>query len=233
MSTDRLGAVLSAIAADESPSLLSRVCGAARGLVGVSGAGLSLMADGELRGTAGVSEPGIELVQELQLTLGEGPGIDAWRTGGPVLEPDLADPRTLRWPTFAESAVEANIPAVFALPVGIGAIALGVLVLYRDQAGPLDADQLGRGILLADIAAHAILGAQADAPTPDLPSALAEEPPHWAEVHQATGMLSAQLGVSLSEAFVRMRAHAFSQDLPLRSVAGEIVARRLRLASAE
>jgi AmiR/NasT family two-component response regulator len=49
-----------------------------------------------------------------------------------------------------------------------------------------------------------------------------------AEVHQATGMISVQLGVSLEEAFVRLRAHAFASGGALGDVAGEVVGRRLR-----
>ncbi|MGB0094384.1 MAG: ANTAR domain-containing protein [Solirubrobacteraceae bacterium] len=51
----------------------------------------------------------------------------------------------------------------------------------------------------------------------------------WAEVHQATGMISVQLGVSMDEAFVRLRAHAFAAGRSLKAVAGDVVARRLRL----
>jgi AmiR/NasT family two-component response regulator len=52
---------------------------------------------------------------------------------------------------------------------------------------------------------------------------------HRAEVDQATGMLTVQLGVPAGEAFARLRAYAYSQDRRLADVAGDIVARRLRL----
>jgi hypothetical protein len=65
-------------------------------------------------------------------------------------------------------------------------------------------------------------GAGLDGQAPDL--AL-----HRAEVDQATGMLTVQLGVPVAEAFVRLRAYAYSQDRRLADVAGDIVARRLRL----
>ena len=79
MATDRLSAVLQAMAdADGTPmgtahcSIVDRVCTAAVALLSLRDAGLSLMVGGELRGTVGVSEPGIAAVQELQLSLGEG-----------------------------------------------------------------------------------------------------------------------------------------------------------------
>ncbi|HEY7933566.1 MAG TPA: GAF and ANTAR domain-containing protein [Solirubrobacteraceae bacterium] len=230
MPTDRLSVVLRAMAQANdgvSVSPIDRVCVAARVLLSLRGAGLSLMVNGELRGTAGVSDPGIAVVQEQQLTLGEGPCVDAWAGRAPVLESDLADPAVVRWPVFARAAVDAGILSVFAFPLALGGIQIGVLVLYRDRSGMLSADELAYSLVLADVATHMILGLQAGAPAGELHELLAREPPHWAEIHQATGMVSVQLGISLDEAFVRLRAHAFARDLPLRTVAWEILTRRL------
>jgi hypothetical protein len=232
MPIDRLSAVLREIVAadvDGSVSLVDRVCIAAVSLLSLKGAGLSLMVDGELRGTAGVSEPGIAVVQELQLTLGEGPCVDAWMKRVPVFEANLADPAIVRWPAFAQAGVDAGVLAVFAFPLHLGAIRIGVLVLYRDHSGMLSADEMAYGLVLADMATHVLLAIQAGAPADVLHEVFANESSHWAEVHQATGMVSVQLGVSLDEAFVRLRAHAFAEGLPLRTVAREIVTRRYRL----
>ncbi len=215
--------------AEGEPSMIDRVCIAAVALLSLRGAGLSLMVDGDLRGTAGVSEPGIAAVQELQLTLGEGPCVDAWVGGRPVLEPDLATPRTVRWPAFAQAGVAAGVLAVFAVPLHLGAIRIGVLVLYRDRPGELTGDELACGLVLADVATQVILGLQAGAPMDGLHALLAKEPAHWAEIHQATGMAAIQLDVPLDEAFVRLRAHAFADERSLRAVAGDVVARRVRM----
>jgi AmiR/NasT family two-component response regulator len=111
----------------------------------------------------------------------------------------------------------------------IGAIRIGVLVVYRDRAGPLDSEELARGLVLADLASQVVLAVQAGAPADRVHELLAHEPPHWAEVHQATGMVSVQLGVSMDEAFVRLRAHAFADGRTLRDVARAVVDRRLLL----
>jgi hypothetical protein len=230
-----LSVVLGAMACadrDAMHSMIDRVCMAAVALLSLKGAGLSRRVDGRLEGTAGVSEPGIAAVQELQLSLGEGPCADAWARGQPVLEPDLADPAVVRWPSFARAGVEAGVLAVFAFPLCLGAIRLGVLVLYRDRVGGLSAEEDALGLVLADVATQVILGLQAGAEPDRLHALLAKEPAHWAEIHQATGMASSQLGVSLDEAFVRLRAYAFAQDRSLRAVAGDVVARRLRLEKA-
>jgi hypothetical protein len=188
------------------------------------------MVDGELRGTAGVSERGIAAVQELELTLGEGPCVDAWASMEPVLEPDLERPARVRWPAFAQACERSAVRAVFALPLHLGGIGIGVLVLYRDGSGGLSENELALGLVLADVATHVVLGLQAGAAPERLHELLAREPAHWAEIHQATGMVSAQLGVGLDEAFVRLRSHAFAYGCTLRDVAYEVLARRLRLA---
>jgi GAF domain-containing protein len=232
MPVDRLGVVLAAMANvdGDAPTVIDRVCVAAVGLLSLSGAGISLMAEGQLQGSAGVSEPGVAAVQELQLELGEGPGMDAWTSDAPVLEPDLAQRGTVRWPTFARAAERAGVRALFAFPLHCGTIRIGVLMLYRDRPGPLAAEQRALGLALADVAAQVVLAVQAGAAPDTVHELLAGEPAHWAEVHQATGMVSAQLGVSVDEAFARLRAHAFAGDRSLREVARDVVSRRLMLA---
>jgi GAF domain/ANTAR domain len=213
----------------DAASVIDRVCMAAVALLSLSGAGISLMVDGQLRGSAGVSEPGIAAVQELQLELGEGPCVDAWSGNEPVIEPNLAEPASVRWPSFAQAGVLADVRAVFAYPLHVGAIRIGVLVLYRDRPDALDAEELARALVLADLASQIVLAVQAGAPADSVHELLAAEPPHWAVVHQATGMISVQLEVPIDEAFVRLRAHAFADRRSLRDVAREVVARRLEL----
>jgi hypothetical protein len=231
MPTDRVGRVLAAMASvdGDAPTVIDRVCVAAVTLLSLSGAGISLMADGQLRGSAGVSEPGIAAVQELQLELGEGPGVDVWTSELPVLEPDLTQRGTVRWPTFARAAEGAGVRAVFGFPLHTGAIRIGVLMLYRDQVGALTGEETALGLVLADVATQVVLAIQAGAPPDTVHALLAGEPAHWAEVHQATGMVSVQLEVSMDEAFVRLRAHAFADGRSLRDVARDVVARRLTL----
>jgi hypothetical protein len=231
VATDRLSAVLAAMADvdGDALSVLDRLCAASVGLLSLRGAGISLIVEGELRGTAGVSDLGVVAVQELQFELGEGPCVDAWASMEPVLESDLRAPARVRWSAFGPAGVEAGVLAVFAFPLSLGAIRIGVLVLYRDRAGGLSVDEFAYGLVLADLATWMILGLQSGAPVDALHEQLAEEPPHWAEVHQATGIVAVQLKVGLDEALVRLRAHAFVDGRPLREIARDVVAHRLRL----
>ena len=185
-----------------------------------------------------VTDPAGEQLAELQLMLGEGPCHDVLASAAPVLAADLGDTEfSRRWPAFVPAARQLGAGAVFAFPLIVGAIRAGVLGLYRGAPGPLSDRQLGDLLILADAATVMVLGGvhgngdgdgedeagtTLDGQAPDL--AL-----HRAEIDQATGMLTVQLGVPAGEAFARLRAYAYSQQRRLADVAGDIVARRLRL----
>jgi hypothetical protein len=184
-----------------------------------------------------VSDPVSEQLAELQLTLGEGPCHDVLASAAPVLVSDIDDEESSRrWPTFTAEAGQLGARAVFAFPLAIGAIRTGTMGLYRSRPGPLTRAQLGDSLLLADAATVLLLdGASSDGDgdgTADGAGLDGQAPAlaaHRAEVDQATGMLTVQLGVTAAEAFARLRAYAYAQDRRLADVAGDIVARRLRL----
>ncbi len=121
---------------------------------------------------------------------------------------------------------------MFAFPLRIGAIRAGVLGLYRKQPGSLSTFQLGDALTFADATTLLMLDGQAagGAGHGAGPGGQAAElARHRAEIDQATGMLTEQLGTGIADAFVRLRAYAYSHDLRLIDVARDIVARRLRL----
>ena len=185
----------------------------------VSGVGLALMTDQGPAGTIAATDgPAVEL-EELQFTLGEGPCVDASRTGRPVLQPDLARTAPSRWPAFADGALEAGIRAVFAFPLRVGAIRVGVLDLYRDEAGPLSEDELTEALCFADAATLVLLHEQAGSQVQETTSPFDDR----AEVHQATGVISVQASVGLAEALVLLRARAFAEGRPLGEVAQDVL----------
>ncbi|GGX81374.1 ANTAR domain-containing protein [Streptomyces fructofermentans] len=165
--------------------------------------------------------------EDLQATLGQGPGPDSLAAGTAVRVPDLTRVLEDRWPALVTEASVLSVGAVFCFPLRIGAITLGVLTLVRSACGPLTAGQGDDANALAAVLTKRVL----DLGFPLL-SAPEEEslPYHHAVLHQATGMVSAQLSVSLAEALLRLRAHAYSNSLNLTDTARDIVARRLRLA---
>ena len=206
----------------------ARLCEACAEAVVMTGAGVMLMSGDMPRGSVCSSNEVSALIEELQYTLGEGPCVDAHHQNRPVLEPDLAAPDVPRWVGFTGPAVDAGARAVFGFPMQVGAIRLGALNLYRDRPGALDDDQHADAMVMADVAARAVLAMQAQAPPDELAADLEAGSDFHFIVHQAAGMVSAQLDVSITEALVRLRAHAFGNDRPLTDVALDIVARRLR-----
>jgi GAF domain-containing protein len=154
--------------------------------------------------------------------------VDAYREDRPVCESDLADPVTPRWLGFTAPAVAAGVRAVFGFPLHTGAARLGALNLYRDRPGPLTDEQHADALVMSDVAAQAVLIMQAQAPPGELARALEAGADFQFVVHQASGMVAAQLDVSIAEAMIRLRAHAFGNGRPLSEVAADVVARTLR-----
>jgi ANTAR domain len=161
---------------------------------------------------------------ELQVTVGEGPSLDVWREHGPVLVSDL-DTSAIqhRWPLFAPLAVEAGAGALFALPMVVGAIRVGVFALHLACSGQLDQPTLLYSLAFAELAMQMQLDKRVG--TNGAATVLELRAP---QVHQATGMISAQLDVSMEEAFSSLRARAFADQRPLAELATDVVARRLR-----
>lgn len=205
-----------------------RLCEVSVEVTGMSGAGIMLMAGDMPRGSVCTSNDVSDLVEDLQYVLGEGPCVDAYGQDQAVLEPDLANPRTPRWLAFSGPALDAGVRAVFGFPLRVGAVRLGALNLYRDRPGPLGYDEHADALVMADVAAQAVLVLQADAPPGRLSAALMAGADFHYVVHQASGMVAAQLDTGVADALVRLRAYAFGNELPLTDVAKEVVARRLR-----
>jgi hypothetical protein len=221
------------------------VCTAAVAALPVGGAGVSAMFRGRASHPLCSTDSVSQQLEELQLTLGEGPCVDAFVLGSSVLCTDLlAGELQQRWMVFADAALEAGARAVFAFPLQSGAISPGVLDLYSSSSVELDADEVADAMAFADTAALLLLDAGISetgdpsdtgasgtdvagtyrpdaAPFDDLGG-------HRSEIDQATGILMVQLGVGVEEAFIRLRAHAYARGIRISVVAADLVAHRLR-----
>jgi hypothetical protein len=203
------------------PDSLVRLC--ARTLP-VSGVALALMTDEGPAGTVAASDGGALELEELQFTLGQGPCVDASRTGRPVLAPDLAATSSRSWPRFGAGADAAGLRAVFAFPLQVGGIRLGVLDLYRDTAGELAGAQLSDALSFADAATQLLLDMQSEDTAGGLPPAPALAAlDDRAQVHQATGVVSVRAGVSLAHALALLRARAYAEGRPIGELARDVL----------
>lgn len=210
-------------------ALPARLCQECLAALAISGVGLALMtADGPTGGIVAATDGPAQEMEELQFSLGEGPCVDASSSGRPVLQPDLLKDAVARWPAFGPAVLAAGIRAIFAFPLQLGAICLGVLDLYRSTPGSLSASELLDALAFADAATQVLLHLQHHDDDNGAQSMLTDAFDDRAVVHQATGMMTVQLDVSLAHALLRLRAHAYATEIHICVVAADVVDRSLR-----
>lgn len=216
----------SAAERDFRPEKICRLC---IEMLGVSGAGISMVTPGGGRSVVFSSDEKSATIEDLQFTIGAGPCVDATTFGRPVLVGDLHKPDDIlveRWPGFMEGAREANVRAVFSFPLRIGAINIGALDLYSSEPLEVSDNWISSALMAADAVALSLLldthpdGRESD--DFDVRSTF------QVQVHQATGMVQVQLDVSAEDALLMLRARAFSSGRPLMEISSDVLARRLR-----
>lgn len=210
---------------DQAPTL-DLICRVCCDLLPVTVASVVLMSDQGVEGISGASDPRAAAIQNEEFTLGEGPATEVRRNGRPVLVSDLRDV-TSDWPQFVPAVARLGVRAIYAIPLRIGAVDLGVLVLGGATPRALTSQELADSFLLGDLVSRLVVDLQAGVTSESLAWAL-DATDSRTVVHQATGMIAAQLNVGVAEALVRLRANAFAADRPIDQVATEVVAGRRR-----
>lgn len=217
----RLAAGLMA-GADRGVALPTRLCRATARVLGCDGAAITLAYTEPERVTLCATDDTAQIIEEVQDVVGQGPGADAFTTGRyRRLDLGLRDDEDHRWPLLDGGELRGMAPGtVHALPLGTPPAVFGVLTLYQlgiDRA--LDLDDARAAARLVSAALLAVAPSQQEA---------GRGP--WAgraEVHQATGMVVAQLGVADDDALALIRAHAYSHDQSVARSAHEILAGRV------
>ncbi|MFQ6855348.1 GAF and ANTAR domain-containing protein [Streptomyces sp. 35M1] len=215
----------------EVPALLCRACVKH---LDITGASVSLSGGHGLRALWWSSDAVAGQLAEAQYTLGDGPCQSALNLVAPVLANDLDQgPDAERWPVFAQRAVELGVRAVFSLPLGSEALAIGTLDLYRSTPGPLSGRDMSFAFPVGDAITLALLRLQTDESSDgrgarDYESSWlgAAEQEH-SEVYYATGMLMVQLQVGAEYALSRLRAYAFAEGRTVTEVARDVIERRV------
>ncbi|NYF14983.1 hypothetical protein HDC34_003318 [Pseudoclavibacter sp. JAI123] len=190
----------------------------------VSGATVSTL--GELLGnqTLSASNEVAARLDELQFDLGEGPCWDSLTTGRPVLAPNLRELPETRWPVFAPAIPRDQVGALFAFPMLVGPLQIGAIDLYAAAPttfAPLQTRQAAR---IATLVGRNVLRLALASSTEE---AQPESKHSRRRVHQATGMVLAQLETTAEEAVLVMQGHAFATGQSMMSVAEEVLAGRL------
>jgi hypothetical protein len=229
--------VLGEIVAEGSADAARQICEACVAALALDRAALTLMSGVDQQELLWASDDVARELDELQFSLGEGPCVEAFLDRRPVLVPDLAEPGDVRWPVFAAAALGTPVRGLFVLPVQAGAVAVGILDLYRDAPGLLDPDELSGALRAAEAAMWTVLdlldGVTGDDGAHRKPRAAADgrkpgSELNRLEVYQATGMVLEQMQVTPNAALSALRAYAFAHNKTILEVAREVVLRRLR-----
>jgi hypothetical protein len=218
--TDRtalLARLSSAVASATAEELPGRLCEASQGVLGADGASITVASSTSNRLTLGATDATASQIEDLHDVLGQGPFMDAFRTGLPVVS--ALDSESDRWPVFTEAVLRKTpAAALVGLPMRTGSTVLGVLGLYLTGRHTL-AEPVESALVLADALCAALVHD---------PALYAEDLNRgpWASravVHQATGMVVAQLHVPVNDALALLRAHAFLLDVELGVIAQAVL----------
>lgn len=193
----------------------------------VTGASISVVTASRSQSTISATDATAARLDEIQFSLGEGPHWDAQTSGSLVMVPDTRAGDPYQWPLFRGAIADLPVRALFAFPLHLGAITVGVADLYCTNPGGLEdseveiAQRLCRSVVPTALNQAIRLADEEDGGRTGLAAETRRD------VHQATGMILAQLGVNATEAFVRLKAHAYSSGRTIQQVAEDVVGRRI------
>lgn len=191
----------------------------------VTGAAVSTLGDVLGSETLSATDVHAARLDEVQFDLGQGPCWDALRSASPIAEPSLRTDGAVRWPAFATAVRDEPVSSIFAFPLIVGPLKLGAVDLYSRDPIALDASESQRASTLAGIIGRRVLR-EALAASPPIDD-FDENPRSRRTIHQATGVVLAQLGVSPDDALLMIQGHSFATGRSMMAVSGEIVEGRL------
>jgi GAF domain-containing protein len=162
------------------------------------------------------------VLELFELQVQEGPCLECFSTGQPVTNIDLAESLE-RWPTFTPAAAEAGFGATHALPMRLRGQVIGALNLFTDDPRELSDTDLAVGQAMADVATIGLLHQRNTYEQTILSEQLQTALHSRVLVEQAKGVLAGRAGMSIGEAFTRMRAYARRNRLTLTDVAVTVI----------
>jgi GAF domain-containing protein len=191
----------------------------------ISGATVSTV--GSLLGTETLSATDAiaARVDELQFDLGEGPCWDALARGAPVLEPDIRQHPRKIWPAFSPAVAQEDVASLFAYPLMLGTLRIGAVDMYSSSQVELDPHQSLQAQLMAAVVGRHVLRRAIEESGDEHPTT--DNAHSRRLVHQATGMVLAQLRLPADDARLVIHGHAFATNRSTMEVAEDIVNRKL------
>jgi len=163
-----------------------------------------------------------QLLELFELQAGAGPCMECFATGRAITNVDLPEVRE-RWPVFADAALEAGFRSTHALPMRLRGQVIGALNLFTDRQARLDEDDIAIGQAMADVATIGLLHERNLREQTVLSEQLQTALHSRILIEQAKGVLAARAGITVTEAFTRMRTHARGNNLTLTGVAAAVI----------
>ena len=190
-------------------------------LLGAAEVGILLAdADGTLRVVASSSER-MHVIELFEIQNQQGPCLDCYRTGEPVLNVSLLG--TNRWPRFAPMARATGYRMVHALPLRHREQIIGVINIFHDTDRQLSHPEAELTQALADVATISILQNRALRDARDLADQLQHALRSRVALEQAKGVVAERLKVDILHAFTLLRNHARSHNQQLSDIAHRII----------
>ncbi|MFC5731411.1 MULTISPECIES: GAF and ANTAR domain-containing protein [Nocardioides] len=214
---------------DREEPLSGRLCDSYRELAGADGAAITVHYETANRVTLCTTNQVAHRLEDLQDVLGEGPGHTA-SASGQIESCVVPAPASPRWPIFVDAAQDVVDSAqILAVPMHPDRHAFGVITLYQSPRTdhPLALERKELQFLANVVGAALITDTDASDEVTSGPWA------SRAQIHQATGMVVAQLHISPEDALALLRAHAYGQQTTLSNVATAVVGRRIKFPSTD
>lgn len=203
--------------------LLTRLADRCVEALDVAAAGLMVVGPGgDLRVMASSSEA-MRLLELFELQSKEGPCLDCYRSGRPVVNQDLALANS-RWPRFSDKAIGAGFRSVHALPMRLRGTVIGALNLFRAEPGDMQEVDVEAAQALADVATIAILQHRATHEAQVVNQQLQHALNSRVVIEQAKGMVAEREHLNMEQAFSALRNHARNHNLRLVDVAEAVIA---------
>jgi GAF domain-containing protein len=204
---------------------LSRLGEALTDVLDVTGVGISVVdPDGALRYATSTSEL-VTAIERVQENAQAGPCYEAFQTNRPVLVPEI-DERA-DWNEFRTAAGSLGLRSVAGVPIAVRREVLGAVNLYQLGSRTWTPQDIETAGLFADMAAAYLLHAALE-DTRRLADQLQYALDSRIVIEQAKGILAAAWGVSVDEAFHRLRSYVRGSGTTLRAAAGDVVQRGFR-----
>ena len=192
-------------------------------LLGAREAGVVLADERGLLRSVASSHESAHLLDLFELQNEEGPCLDCYRTGEPIVNHSLAPPDH-QWPNFAMEARRLGFTTVHALPMRLRGEVIGAVNIFASNPTALTQSEVEVGQALADVATVSLLQERGLREARLLNEQLQGALNSRIAIEQAKGMLAERRGIELDAAFDALRVYARTTNQKLSAVAQALLA---------